>query len=110
MVVYICTSDSDTGAVSNIETISIVTETTSITSRCIDGDIVDCQPISVVNTENLDRWVENVDVLNSRRDQVVCGEEFGLRLSSVGTFSIPVGSSFTIEICTTALSDGDICS
>lgn len=40
----------------------------------------------------------------------MCVKEFGLRLSSVGTFSIPVRSSAAIEVSTSGLSNSDICS
>lgn len=110
LIIYISARDGDACAGSNVKTISVSTKIISITILCINGNSGYCQIACAVNAHHLDGWVVNVKVLDLRGNQVVCVKEFGFCLSSVGTFSIPVRSSAAIEVGTSGLSNGDICS
>ena len=88
--------DVDTGAVANVESISVVA-TVVITVSVINSDASHSEFTSTVDAEDLHRGVLDVDVLNIGVDHLVGVEELRLGLAAVSSLSIPPAGTITVE-------------
>jgi hypothetical protein len=63
----------------------------------INSDISQRKILSSIDTENLDRRVDNLDVTDGGRKHLMGIEELGLRLAAVRPFSVPPTASVSIQ-------------
>jgi hypothetical protein len=102
--------DLDVGGASDVECISVVTSS-RVSGRVVNVDVLKSKTRCTVDGEDLNWGVQDVKTSDGRRAlQGVGIEELWLGLSTVGSLSIPVLGSKTIELVAGGTSDGDISS
>lgn len=99
--------DVDTGAVANVESISVVA-TVVITVSVVNSDASHSEFTSTVDAEDLHRGVLDVDVLNIGVDHLVGVEELRLGLAAVGTFAVPPARTVSVNDGVILGSNGDL--
>jgi hypothetical protein len=97
LVVDLRAIDDDVAARANVKTICVVTLLVLVALRGINGHVRNGETIAAVDTDDLNRRVLDGNAGNGRVGELVCGEEFGLSLSAVPTFTVPPTSAVTVE-------------
>lgn len=96
LIVAFSSGNRDSSARANIETIGICALGSS--SLIINCDVGDSQVRAIVNAENLDWRVQNIDIFDCGRDQIMGIEELGLSLPAVGPLAVPPIGTVTIQV------------
>ena len=102
LVLDIGSGDIHASGRSNVEGIGVVAKSVSrrvesVTSRVVDGDILDVEVRSTVDGEALHWVVLNVQAGDGGVDELVSVEELWLGDTAVGTFAIPPGRAVTVD-------------
>lgn len=95
LVVHLGIGNCDTGAITNIKSIGVVTSS-RVTSAVINDHVVDGQASDVRNADSHEGGVQDVEVIDSRRGQVMSIEELGLDLS-ISALAVPPSSTSGIQ-------------
>lgn len=106
LVVAISASDGDTCRVANIEAIGVGTKI--ISGTVVDSNVGQGEISRVVDAENLNWRVLDVEAGDTRGDQVVGIEEFGLGDTTVAALTVPPTRTISIEVGAGGSSHGDI--
>lgn len=104
LVVHLGIGNCDTGAITNIKSIGVVTSS-RVTSAVINDHVVDGQASDVRNADSHEGGVQDVEVIDSRRGQVMSIEELGLDLS-ISALAVPPSSTSGIQSSTSTI-NGD---
>jgi hypothetical protein len=110
LVLDIGVDDLDVGRASDVECISVVASS-RVSGRVVNVDVLKSKTRCTVDGEDLNWGVHNVETSDGRCAlQGVGIEELWLGLSTVGSLSIPVLGSKTVELVAGGTSDDDISS
>ena len=106
LVVNIRSTDRNARAIADVKPICVGPK--RIASGAINSDSSNCKVSATIDAEDLHRWVEDVDVGDGGRDQIMCLEELGLGLATVGALSIPPVCTVAVKVGSAGLCHGNI--
>lgn len=95
LVIHLGIGNCDTGTITNIKSIGVVTSS-RVTSTAINDHVVNGQAGDARNADSHERSVQDVEVIDSRRGQVMSIEELGLDLS-ISALAVPPSSASGVQ-------------
>lgn len=95
LVVHLGIGDCDTGAITNIKSIGVVTSS-RVTGATVNDNVVNGQASDVRNADSHEGGVQDVEVIDNRRGQAMSKEELGLDLS-ISALAVPPSSTSSIQ-------------